>query len=177
MDDKAKQKMIVVDAEGKPTGQIIERGKAHEHPGVKHLAIQVLLFNSKNELILHNRHDSKIGGNTIDAPTTHVLEGETKEEAAWRCLKDEYGIKEKLQLNVLDGFSYEKKYPDGTCENEYCLVATATFDGEIKLNEREAVGNIILMPFEQTKKEVKENPQKFPPWFLKSFEIVEKNSN
>lgn len=177
MEEKGSQKMVVVDAEGKPTGKIALRSEAHKSPGMKHLAIQVLLFNGKTELILHYRHGRKIGGNVLDAPTTHVLADETPDDAAWRCIRDEYSIKEKIPLKILGGFSYEKDYGDGTCENEYCLVAKADYSGKIKLNEKEAVGGIILMPFGQAKKEVKENPKKFPVWFLKSFEIAEKSSS
>lgn len=167
--------MILVDAKGKPTGKIMERGPSHKSPGVKHLAIQILVLNVKKELVLHNRHNRKIGGNTIDAPTTHVLAGETPDEAAWRCLRDEYAIKERIALKHLGGVSYEKDYSDGTCENEYCLVAIANYDGKITLNEKEAVGQIVLLAFEKAKKEVRANPSKFPPWFLKSFKIAEKS--
>jgi len=103
--DKANQLLIVVDSNGKPTEEIVIRSEAHKTPGIKHVALQVLLFNDKKQFILHKRHHNKIGGNKFDTPVTHVLRGESYNNAAWRALKDEYGISRKIPLNWIGGFS------------------------------------------------------------------------
>lgn len=60
--DNAQQKLRAVDKEGNLTGGIIERQKAHTAPGIKHLAIQVLLFNSKNNLFSTGEKTKKLAG-------------------------------------------------------------------------------------------------------------------
>ena len=174
LEDNPNQKMILVDAKGKPTGKIASRKACHTSPGIKHLAIQVLVFNPKNELVLHERPAKKVGGGVLDAPTTHVLNGETPEKAAMRCLKDEYGIA-KADVEVLGGFSYEKDYGDGSCENEFCLAAYVVFSGTIKPNAEHA-GKIFNVPARKVVAELKSNPEKYPVWFKETVEIVKKSA-
>lgn len=128
LQDKPDQKLICVDKNGKETGQIIDRRTAHSTPGVKHLAIQVLVFDGKGNIILHERPARKVGGSTMDAPTTHVLAGETPEMSAARCLLTEYGIK-NADVTVLGGVAYDKDYGDGSCENEYLIAAFTVYSG------------------------------------------------
>jgi isopentenyldiphosphate isomerase len=169
--DKGAQRLIVVDASGKPTGAIVNRWEAHLSPGVKHLAFQVLVFNKKKELILHRRPDRKVGGNVLDAPVSHVLEGETKEQAIQRDLMEEYGISKKLSFVHLPGFSYEKCYDGGHCENEFCLVSLCVFDGKIKPNKKEAE-EIVVKPLQEILEDLKRAPGNYPPWLHLSIETL-----
>jgi isopentenyl-diphosphate delta-isomerase len=164
------QKLICVDNVGRPTGRIVDRKTAHTPPGIKHLAIQVLVFNSKKELVLHKRPIVKIGGGALDSPTTHVLEGETPMSAASRCIRKEYGIIESSPIKILSGFSYEKDYGDGSCENEYCLVAFTVYDGPITPDKDQ-----VPMVAKLSAKKVVAEPatsSKYPIWFYKSMELV-----
>jgi len=172
--DHPNQEMVCVDNNGKETGQIINRKTAHMTPGIKHFAIQVLVFNTNNELILHERPAKKVGGDVLDVPTTHVLNGETPEQAARRCLKVEYNIEEKLPIKILDGFSYEKDYGDGTCENEFCLSAFTSYNGEVKPNA-EHVNKIVIKPASQVIEEFDSKPELYPVWFKEVVAIVLKD--
>ncbi len=172
LNDNPLQKMICVDKGGKATGETVNRKTAHSTPGKKHLAIQILVFTPSNELILHERPLEKVGGGVWDAPTTHVLYGETSEEAAERCLSAEYGIK-GADVTVLKGFSYEKDYGDGSCENEYCLAAFTVFTGKIKPG-KEHVGKIVNVPAKQVAKE--RESRKYPVWFVETVKLVMKDS-
>ena len=174
LEDKPNQKLILVDSNGAPTGKVANRKACHTSPGMKHLAIQVLVFNAKNELVLHERPEKKVGGGVLDAPTTHVLHGETPEKAAMRCLKDEYGIA-KADVEVLDGFSYEKDYGNGSCENEFCLAAYTVFSGKIKPNAEHA-GKIANVPAKNVVAELKSMPKKYPVWFVETAGIVKGSS-
>lgn len=165
LEERAQQKMQLVDDSGKPTGEVTERYKAHATPGKKHLAIQILVFNPNGELVLHRRSSRKIGGDTWDAPTTHVLAGETRDEAAWRCVEDEYGVKERIPLINLGGFSYERDYGDGTSENEFCLVSILKFGGEVRANAGQMHGEPICRKVGEVIQELKIKPNEYPPWF------------
>lgn len=176
LQDNPDQKLICVDASGKETGRIVDRKTAHTAPGVKHLAIQILLFNSKKELILQERQITKVGGGTLDVPTTHVLLGEKPIESAARCLENEYGIKETPDIKVLDGFSYRNEYHDGTCENEYCLAAFAVYDGPIMPNKRE-VERIVRLPMPEVMRELITRPENFTVWLKETVRIVRLDSD
>jgi len=171
LEDKPAQKLICVDSDGKGSGRIIDRRSAHTTPGTKHLAIQVLVFNEKNELMLHERPLKKVGGGVLDAPTTHILAGETKEQSALRCLADEYGITQKIPVKILSGYSYEKDYGDGSCENEYCIAAFALYVGKIT-PDKEHAGKIVALAARDVLFELSTNPSRYPVWFAETVKTV-----
>ena len=171
---KGSQMLFVVDEKGKPGGKFVQRGDAHSTPGVKHLAFAILVLNSKKEFVLHKRPERKVGGNALDTPVSHILANETRNEAMWRCLNEEYGIGEHVPLVHFDGFSYYKDYKDGTCENEFCLVSIAPYSGKIKPNEKEAE-KIGFFPARKALQEIKKNPDKYTIWFVKAIELLSKD--
>ena len=175
--DNPEQEMICVDAFGGRTGRIIDRKTAHSTPGIKHLAIQVMVFNPQKELILHERPLKKVGGGVWDSPTTHVLNGETPSQAGVRCLKDEYGIaSNEEEITVLGGFSYEKDYGDGSCENEFCLAAFAVYTGSIKPNGEHVI-KLMNFPAKKVRDEIKAGSSKYPVWFVETTRIVAADFN
>ena len=171
LQDNPTQRLICVDRDGRETGRVVDRKTAHSTPGVKHLAIQVLVFNSKGELVLHERPMTKVGGGVLDAPTTHVLAGETPVAAAARCLKNEYGITERLEIQILKGYSYDRDYGDGSCENEFCLSAFAVYDGEVRPNKAQAV-RVVNLPVKEVVQELVTRPENFPVWFRDTVRTV-----
>lgn len=174
--DRASQKLRVTDSKGKETGEMAERWLCHESPGKKHLAFAVFVINKKNEFALHRRSTIKIGGSLLDSPVSHVLAEESIEEAVYRCLKHEYGIAEKLPVENYGGFSYEKDYGDGTCENEFCLVLSVEYNGKIVPNPQEITGEIIQMPIKKATIESKQAPELFEVWFNHAIPIFEKSN-
>lgn len=175
--DRAKQKLRVTDAAGNETGETVERAKAHASPGVKHLAFIVFVVNPKSEFALHRRASSKVGEGKIDSPVSHVLAGETLEDAVHRCLQHEYGIKERLSIKNHGGFSYEKDYNDGTCENEYCLVLSVEYHGSVTPNRDEIDGKIIWMPAREAIEQSKSCPERFEAWFNLAIPVFEKSES
>jgi len=157
--------MIAVNSNGIPTGKIVSRKLAHSSPGVKHLAIQVLLFNNKKQLILHKRSSKKIGGGTYDTPVTHILKGETRNKATRRALKAEYGVSEKVSLKWFGSFSYKEDYGDGTCENEFGFVSVTVYDGEILPNLQEMESKLVFKKLEEIFEDLQKDPSKYPIWF------------
>jgi len=175
LNDRAHQKLRVTDEQGNETGEIVNRSDAHATPGKKHLAFLVFVINDKNEFALHKRIASKVGDSLLDSPVSHVLAEETLEGAVYRCLKHEYGIEDALPIEKHGGFSYEKDYSDGTSENEYCLVLSVDYKGEIKPNPEEVEGKIIYMPVKQAISESKSNPEKFEVWFNHAAPVFEQS--
>lgn len=170
LEDKPNQMLRCVDQRGNETHRTIDRRSAHTLPGVKHLAIQIMVFNSRKELILHERPARKVGGNVMDCPSTHVLSGESTIDAAYRCLRDEYGITERPEIKVLDGYSYEKDYGDGSCENEFCLALLVVYDGKVQSTEEAQL--ISNVPARKVLEELRLTPERYPPWFKESVKKV-----
>lgn len=173
--DRAKQKMRLVDSQGRETGEIAERWECHKSPGKKHLAFIVFVINGGKEFALHRRNAKKVGENKLDSPVSHVLADESIEEAVYRDLNEEYGIKEKLLIEKHGGFPYEKDYWDGTCENEYCLVLSVEYDSKLVPNKDEVEGEITFMPIKKAVIESKQAPELFEVWFNHAIPIFKKS--
>ncbi len=175
--DKANQLMIVVDSKGKATGEIVSRKEAHKSPGIKHLAIQILLFNDKKQLILHKRQKNKIDNGVFDTPATHILKGETRNQAAWRALRDEYSISKEISLNWFASFSYKKDYKDGTCENEFGFASIAVFNGKLFPNIKEIEGQLIFKSANGVLTDLENFPTKYPIWFQNAIRFLKKSKS
>jgi isopentenyldiphosphate isomerase len=175
LEDRASQRMRLTDAKGNETGKILSRKECHSAPGKKHLAFLVFAINEKNEFALHKRSGKKIGDNVLDSPVSHVLAEESVEDAVYRCLKHEYGIEKRLSVENYGGFSYEKDYGDGTCENEYCLTLSVEYDGKLAPNPLEIEGEIIFMPVKDAIARSKARPQEFEVWFNHAVPVFEKS--
>lgn len=173
LEDRAGQKMRLCDDKGNETGEIADRKSCHTTPGKKHVAFLVFVIKDKKEFALHKRIASKVGDSLLDSPVSHVLAEETLEEAVYRCLKHEYGIEEKLAVENHGGFSYEKDYGDGSCENEYCLVLSVDYNGVLTPNPEEISGPIILIGVLESVKALKEHPERFEVWFNHAVPIFE----
>ncbi len=171
---KAHQLLHVATRSGRLTGAKVKRWHAHTSPGVKHLAFAVLVLNAKNEFVLHKRPKRKVGGGVLDTPVSHVLAGETKEQAMKRCLKEEYGFAPRALIHF-GGFSYEEHYPDGTCENEYCLVSVTTHRGAFKPNPREVEGKLVFLSANKALGEIRKKPKKYAIWFRLALKLLAKN--
>lgn len=157
--------------------EYIPKETGHTGEGRRHLAITVLLFNSRGHALLQKRKH-KIFDNIWDfTGSTHPLHqesgiDETLEEAAWRCLEVEYGIKEKMPIKNLGFFNYFAKFGD-YCENEHDALLTGEYDGEIKLNSETAY-ECKWMNKEDLIKDMEANPQKYSPWAKEGLKLLKK---
>jgi len=92
--------------------------------GLNYRCVQVFLFNSKDELVLCKRPDTKKQfASQFGAVMGHVRRGETYEEAAYREVREELGINTRLKrvtkFSVLDGANrvFQEIYTGGVAEN------------------------------------------------------------
>lgn len=132
------QTILAVNDRGKFL-EYIPKEVGHQGVGRRHLAITVLLYNSKGQVLVQKRKH-KIFDNIWDLTgATHPLHkdrrDESLEDAAWRCLEVEYGIKKKIPLKNLGFFNYFAKYGKN-CENEHCALLLGEYNGSIKLNPK-----------------------------------------
>ncbi len=155
--------------------EYIPKEIGHTGEGKRHLAITVLLYNSKGQVLLQRRKH-KVFDNIWDfTASTHPLHkadgsDETLEEATLRALKDEYGIGEVGDLRVVGEFNYFAKI-DSLCENEHDHILVGEYNGEIKLNPVVAY-ETKWVDKKQVLKDIQENPDKYSAWSKQSLKVL-----
>jgi len=122
----------VVDKKGNIIGKA-SRKECHRDPNLIHRVAHVLVFNSKKELFLQKRSkkkdiqpgrwDTSVGG--------HLNIGETFEEAAYREMHEELGIKE-VELVYMYNYIHQNEL-----ESEMVWTYKVIYDGKIKVDQEE----------------------------------------
>lgn len=163
------EQVVLVDENDKKIG-LMEKLAAHRGKAQLHRAISVLLYRKKNgktEVLLQQRGRAKplwpfFWSNTI---CTHPRDGELLTACAVRRLKEEMGIQiEEKNLRVVFPLIYSAKYNDEFSEREVDHVLVGEWDGEPKLNKREAE-DYRWVAWNVLKKEVINLPNLYAPWF------------
>lgn len=174
----SEQVILAVDDNGNFL-EYIPKSVGHTGSGRRHLAIAVLIYNSKGEVLLQKRKHQVFDNIWDITGATHPLHlednrNEALEEATLRCLKEEWGIKEVGDLQDLGAFNYFAQYGD-LCENEHCHLLIGQYDGDIDLNPGMGY-EYKWTPKLEFLKDIKSKAQNFTPWAIKSVEILEKSS-
>lgn len=156
--------------------EYIPKEVGHTGEGRRHLAIAVLLYNKKGQVLLQKRKH-KIFDNIWDVTgATHPLHkdsrDETLEEATLRCLEVEYGITEKISLKNLGFFNYFAKYGD-YCENEHCALMVGEYNDPLNLNP-EAGYEYKWMDKKDFLVDLAKNPQNYTPWAREGIKLLKK---
>jgi isopentenyl-diphosphate delta-isomerase len=155
------KKVILVDKNDNQIGTE-EKMKAHIE-GKLHRCFSIFIFNSKGELLLQKRAKEKYhsGGLWSNTCCSHPRPNKKIEEEAKKRLKEEMGMDSELQ--EVFSFTYKAKVGD-LIENEIDHVFFGTFDGRPKPNPKEVEDWKWVNP-DEIKKDMKENPSKYTPWF------------
>ena len=153
--------------------EYIPRITGHTGEGRRHLAITVLIHNSKGEVLLQKRKH-KIFDNIWDfTASTHPLHtsdgDETLEQATARALKDEYRI-ENVSFKVLGSFNYFTQIGE-LCENEHDHLLIGEYNGQVKLNPRVAY-EYKWVDKQQMLKDMEQNPQKYSSWAKEGLKVL-----
>lgn len=178
------QVILSVDDDGKFL-EYIPKELGHTGEGRRHLAITVLLSNSKGKVLLQKRKH-KIFDNIWDfTGATHPLHNsdgpaspdggqggtdESLEEATRRCLKEEWDISDIRDIKKLGEFNYFAQYGD-LCENEHCAMMVGEYNGEINLDPK--VGyEYKWMDKKEFLSDVESNPDKYTPWVIEGIKVL-----
>ncbi|MBI2086214.1 NUDIX domain-containing protein [Candidatus Daviesbacteria bacterium] len=169
-----KQIILAVDDSGKFL-EYIPKEVGHTGKGRCHLAITMLLYNSKGEVLLQKRKH-QIFDNIWDLTgATHPLHkadgsDETLEEAILRCLREEWKIDKVENLKRAGVFNYFAKYGD-LCENEHCFFMVGKYDGKVYMDPN--VGYEYKWTNEADfLKDIEQNPQNYTPWAQEAVELL-----
>lgn len=169
-----KQQIILAcDDEGN-LKEYIPKEIGHARLGRKHLAITVLLYNKKGEVLLQKRKHQIFDGRWDLTGATHLLHredgsDETIEDATKRCLQVEYGISH-VKLKNLGWFNYAVS--DGEfCENEHCAMMVGEYEGAVNMDP--SVGyEYKWVDKKEFLKDIEAHPQNYTPWAQEAVKLL-----
>jgi len=158
------EQLILIDEDGNRLG-VADKLDAHRDGGILHLAFSILIFNSRDELLLqkraeHKYHFSGLWSNTCCG---HPRPGEDVIGAARRRLREEFGFSVPLQER--HRFRYEAHDRcSGFTERELVHVLVGRFDG-IPSPDRQEIGDWRWCSCEGIKAELVSAGPGYTPWF------------
>lgn len=141
----------------------MEKMEAHR-TGSLHRAFSVLLFNSRGEMLLQKRAQTKYHSSGLWTNTccSHPRPGEPVLDAAQRKLMQEMGIEANPQFAFK--FQYKAPLDNNLIEHEIDHVYIGEFNGVPQLNQHEADDwKYLDLPSLRTLMHA--SPQDFTPWF------------
>ncbi|MGC3947669.1 MAG: isopentenyl-diphosphate Delta-isomerase [Chryseolinea sp.] len=156
------EQVILVDEQDNAIGTM-EKMEAHRK-GVLHRAFSVLVFNSRGELLIQKRAQSKYhsGGLWTNTCCSHPNPTEGISESARRRTSYEMGI--DVRPAFAFKFIYQAELDHGLIEHELDHVFTATFDGEPSVNPEE-VEDWRYVGLEDLREDVRRRPEAYTVWF------------
>ncbi|MFA5620644.1 MAG: isopentenyl-diphosphate Delta-isomerase [Weeksellaceae bacterium] len=154
--------VVLIDENDNQIG-LMEKQQAH-HAGLLHRAFSVFVFNSKNELLMHQRAGNKYHSPGLWTNTccSHPRDNESYEDAAHRRLMEEMGF--DCELEEKFHFIYKAQLDEDLFEHELDRVFTGFYEGEIRLNPEE-VKTYKWISIEDLKSDVQVNPENYTVWF------------
>lgn len=157
-----KDLVVLVDENDLEIG-FLEKMEAHQK-GMLHRAFSVLIVNSKNEVLLQKRADSKYhsAGLWTNTCCSHPRPNELMIEAVTRRLHEEMGI--DLKPNFAYKFLYQTELENNLIEHELDYVFIGSSDDQPIINKQE-VSDWKYLSIPEIRKDVVKNPNHYTFWF------------
>jgi isopentenyl-diphosphate delta-isomerase len=148
-----------------------DKNACHVGQGILHRAFSVFIFNSKNELILHQRSAQKRLWNLYwtNSCCSHPRKGESYEVATQRRVKEELGL--TVDLTYLYKFQYQAGFGEKGSENELCSVYIGKTDVEPIVNPNE-ISAWRYISIDEMTEELNVHPEKYTPWFTMEWKMI-----
>lgn len=164
--------VILVDSNDNAIGKM-EKMKAHIGAHL-HRAFSIFLFNSNNELLIHQRAKSKYhsGGLWTNTCCSHPSPDESLDDATSRRLMEEMGM--VANLKHMFHFTYKAELDKGLTEHEIDHVYFGHSDDIPKINtsEVEAWKYISMRNLEE---DLILHPENYTAWFKIIFAKIKKS--
>ncbi len=167
----AKEKVVLVDRNDNTLGTM---GKMEAHElGVLHRAFSIFVFNSKGELMIHQRALSKYHSPGLWTNTccSHPRLDENVLENAHQRLVEEMGF--DCELESAFSFIYRADVGQGLTEHEFDYVFVGRYDDQPQINKAE-VEDWKYMDMNSLRDDIDHHPGNYTEWFKIAFEKVEK---
>ena len=165
--------LILVNSDDEEIGTL-DKVSCHANKGVLHRAISVFLLNSKGEVLLQQRHESKAlwGGYWSNACCSHPRLHETTHDAAQRRVLEELGLEVKLRFCFK--FEYHAAFDGSHAEHELCSVFVGVVHEDPVINETEVKDWRWVHP-QVMDSYLQEDHPKLTPWLKIEWERLQKN--
>lgn len=166
--------VILVDEQDQELG-VMEKMQAHRQAKL-HRAISVFVFNSKKELLLQKRAETKYHSANLWTNTccSHPKPKEDTLDAAKRRLYEEMGL--HCEIKYAFNFTYLTKFESGLSEHEFDHVFFCFSDDAPNINPEE-VADYKYMSLQETENQLKQNSQEYTAWFKLIFARVKNELN
>jgi isopentenyl-diphosphate delta-isomerase len=154
--------VVLVDSHDHEIGTM-EKMEAHEK-GLLHRAFSVFLFNSKGEMLIHQRALSKYHspGLWTNACCSHPAPNESILDAAKRRMIEEIGI--QTELSQAFSFEYREQFDNSLIEHELDHVLVGYTDEFPVINTNE-VESFRWISIDSLMQEIKVSSEQFTVWF------------
>ena len=164
-----KELLILVDENDQQWGKL-EKELVHQL-GLLHRAFSIFIFNSKGELLLQQRADSKYhsGGLWTNTCCSHPRFGEELNDAVNRRLNEEMGMKSKTKFAF--SFVYKTNFENGLTEHEFDHVFFGVTD-DLPNPEKSEVKNWKYMSLKLLENDLEQNQHHYTAWFKICFNKV-----
>ena len=179
--------VVLVDEQNKEIGTA-PKDEVHTTNTPLHRGFSLFLFNSKNELLVTKRADTKktFPGVWTNTVCGHPGSEESAADAAKRRLKDELGIDLKRShlaeqgetLRVVTPYRYRFADANGIVEHEICPVLVG-FITDMRPHSRykifpdsSEVSEWKWMPWEEFLKNIDAQPEKYSPWCREEAKLI-----
>lgn len=152
-----------------------EKMQAH-YDGDLHRAFSILLFNSKKEILIHQRNKNKYhcGGEWTNACCSHPFPGENILDAANRRLFEELGY-ENLDLEKKFNLLYKTKFDNGLTEHEFDHIFFTYSNLDPPLVNTEEVEDFKWISMGDLQVDILESPNKYTSWFKLILKKIEED--
>ncbi len=162
--------VILVNEQDEAIGKM-EKLSAHR-TGLLHRAFSIFIFNTKGEMLLHQRAANKYHSPNLwtNACCSHPMPGEETINAAHRRLREELGFDTILEHAF--SFIYNTPFDNGLTEHELDHVFVGVYDGPVNPNEAE-VKDFCYMKMDAIKDSLNRHQHKYTSWFTIAFPKLE----
>jgi len=162
--------LILVDSDDAVVGYD-DKNTCHNGDGILHRAFSIFIFNSKNELLIHQRSGQKRLWNLFwtNSCCSHPRKGESYEIATKRRVKEELGL--TVDLTYLYKFQYQSKFGENGSENELCSVYIGKSNELPQVNPNE-ISDWRYISIDELNKELIKSPESYTPWFKMEWKTI-----
>lgn len=157
------EQVVLVDENDREIG-LMEKQRAHEE-GRLHRAFSVLIFNDKNEMLIHQRALNKYhcGGLWTNACCSHPRQNESPVAAAKRRLQEEMGF--TTDVHFVDSFVYKAAFDNGLTEYEFDHLFIGRYN-EAPSPSPEEVADWKYIQIDELINDIEAHPEKYTIWFI-----------
>jgi isopentenyl-diphosphate Delta-isomerase len=161
------ERIVIVDEHDNLLGEE-DKEKCHDGEGILHRAFLAMVFNGKGELLLARRSGTKRlwPGYWDGTVASHIIKGETYEQASKRRLMQELGL-ETDDINYRFKFHYKIGYKNIGTENEICAVLTTDgINGSGLHPDSAEISEIRTVGISELMDTIEREEQEYTPWLI-----------